>query len=132
VDDQRFVSYAADAVVVATPTGSTAYSFSAGGPIMSPSVEALLVTPASPHSAYNRGLVLSVNDTVTLDILPGSGELAVEVDGQVGGHVQPGNHIDLRPRPAAARVVRLGHTTFYERARRKLRLTDSAEIPMGN
>jgi NAD+ kinase len=132
VDDQRFVSYAADAVVVATPTGSTAYSFSAGGPIMSPSVEALLVTPASPHSAYNRGLVLSVNDTVTLDILPGSGDLAVEVDGQVGGHVQPGHHIDLRPRPAAARVVRLGHTTFYERARRKLRLTDSAEIPMAN
>jgi NAD+ kinase len=132
VDDQRFVSYAADAVVVATPTGSTAYSFSAGGPIMSPSVEALLVTPASPHSAYNRGLVLSVNDTVTLDILPGSGELAVEVDGQVAGHVQPGDNIDLRPRPAAARVVRLGHTTFYERARRKLRLTDSAEIPMAN
>jgi NAD+ kinase len=129
VDDQRFVSYAADAVVVATPTGSTAYSFSAGGPIMSPAVEALLVTPASPHSAYNRGLVLSVNDTVSLDILPGSGELAVEVDGQVAGHVQPGNTIDLRPRPAAAQVIRLGHTTFYERARRKLRLTDSAEIP---
>jgi NAD+ kinase len=128
VDDQRFVSYAADAVVVATPTGSTAYSFSAGGPIMSPAVEALLVTPASPHSAYNRGLVLSVNDTVTLDILPGSGELAVEVDGQVAGNVQPEDHIDLRPRPAAARVIRLGHTTFYERARRKLRLTDSAEI----
>ena len=55
-----FVSYAADAVVVATPTGSTAYSFSAGGPIVSPAVEALLVTPAAPHSAYNRGLVLSV------------------------------------------------------------------------
>jgi NAD+ kinase len=130
VDDQRFVSYAADAVVVATPTGSTAYSFSAGGPIMSPAVEALLVTPAAPHSAYNRGLVLSVNDTLALDILSGSGELAVEVDGQVVEHVASGDRIDLQPRPAAARVVRLGHTTFYERARRKLRLTDSAEIPL--
>jgi len=128
VDDQRFVSYAADAVVVATPTGSTAYSFSAGGPIMSPSVEALLVTPASPHSAYNRGLVLSVNDTVTLDILPGSGDLAIEVDGQVAAQVSAGDRIDLRGRPGAARVVRLGRTTFYERARRKLRVTDSAEI----
>jgi NAD+ kinase len=130
VDDHPFVSYAADAVVVATPTGSTAYSFSAGGPIVSPSVEALLVTPAAPHSAYNRGLVLSVNDTLALDILPASGRLAVEVDGQVAASVAAGDRIDLRPRPAAARVVRLGLTTFYERARRKLRLTDSAEIPV--
>jgi NAD+ kinase len=129
VDDQLFVSYAADALVVATPTGSTAYSFSAGGPIVSPSVEALLVSPAAPHSAYNRGLVLSVNDTLALDILPGSEQLAVEVDGQVAVYVAAGDRIDLQPRPAAARVVRLGLTTFYERARRKLRLTDSAEIP---
>ncbi len=128
VGDHPFVSYAADALVVATPTGSTAYSFSAGGPIVSPSVEALLVTPAAPHSAYNRGLVLSVKDALALEILPASPQLAVEVDGQVAAQVTAGDRIDLRPRPAAARVVRLGRTTFYERARRKLRLTDSAEI----
>jgi NAD+ kinase len=129
VAGQPFVSYAADAVIVATPTGSTAYSFSAGGPITSPAVEALLVTPAAPHSAYSRGVVLSVRDTVALEILPTSGRLAVEVDGQVAGYVGPGDRIDLRARPGAARVVRLGMTTFYQRARRKLRLTDSAEIP---
>ncbi|HEX6518933.1 MAG TPA: NAD(+)/NADH kinase [Streptosporangiaceae bacterium] len=128
---RRFVSYAADAVVVATPTGSTAYSFSAGGPIVSPAVEALLVTPAAPHSAYNRGLVVSVGDDLALDILPGSGRLAVEADGNVSATLEPGAHIDLVPRPGAAHVVRLGHTTFYERVRRKLRLTDSAEIPAG-
>src|SRR5215470_7100528 len=126
-----FVSYAADAVIVATPTGSTAYSFSAGGPIVSPAVEALLVTPAAPHSAYNRGLVLSILDSLALDILPASGRLAVEVDGQVAAHVEPGDSVKLRPRPGAAHVVRLGRTTFYERARRKLRLTDSAEVPAG-
>jgi NAD+ kinase len=125
-----FVSYAADAVVVATPTGSTAYSFSAGGPIVSPAVEALLVTPAAPHSAYNRGLVVSVHDSLTLEILPASGRLAVEVDGEVAAHVDIGDRIELRPRPGAAHVVRLGRTTFYERARRKLRLTDSAEVPV--
>jgi len=123
-----FVSYAADAVVVATPTGSTAYSFSAGGPIVSPAVEALLVTPAAPHSAYNRGLVVSVGDQLTLNILPSSGRLAVEADGNVAAEVEPGDRIELEPRPGAARVVRLGHTTFYERVRRKLRLADSAEI----
>ena len=125
-----FVSYAADAVVVATPTGSTAYSFSAGGPIVSPAVEALVVTPAAPHAGYDRGLVLSIQDSLTLEILPTSGRLAVEVDGPVAAHVGVGDRIELRPRPGAAHVVRLGRTTFYERARRKLRLTDSAEVPL--
>ncbi len=129
VDGQPFVSYAGDAVVVATPTGSTAYSFSAGGPIVSPAVEALLVTPAAPHSACNRGVVVSAREMVALEILPASGRLAVEVDGVVAGYAGPGERIGMRGRPAAAQVVRLGRTTFYERARRRLRLTDSAEIP---
>jgi len=128
VGGDPFVSYAADAVVVSTPTGSTAYSFSAGGPIVAPTVDALIVTPASPHSAYNRGIVLPVSDPVTLEVLPSSGRLAVEVDGPVGGHVGPGDQLRITARPGAARVIRLGQTTFYQRARRKLRITDSAEI----
>jgi NAD+ kinase len=128
IDEESFIRYLADAVVVATPTGSTAYSFSAGGPIMNPQIEALLVTPVAPHSAYNRGLVLSVEDTLALDILRESGELAVEVDGQVAGRLVGGDCIELTPRPAAARVVRLGRMTFYERAKRKLRVSDSAEV----
>jgi NAD+ kinase len=123
-----FVRYAADAIVVATPAGSTAYSFSAGGPIVSPDVEALLVTPAAPHSAYNRGLVVSVRDRMALELLPDSGRLALEVDGQLAAQLSPGDRIELQPRPGAASVVRFGRTTFFERARRKLRLTDSAEI----
>jgi NAD+ kinase len=130
VGGNPFVSYAADAIVVATPAGSTAYSFSAGGPIVSPAVEALLVTPAAPHSAYNRGLVLSVLDSLTLDVLDDSGTLAVEMDGQLAARVNAGDRIEVQPRPGAAHVVRLGRTTFYERARRKLRLADSAEIPI--
>src|ERR1700689_5534307 len=113
-EGHRFVSYAADAVVVATPTGSTAYSFSAGGPIVSPAVEALLVTPVAPHSAYNRGLVLSMHDSLALDILPASGRLAVEADGNLAASVKPGDRIELRPRPAAAPGVRLGYTPFFE------------------
>lgn len=127
-DGHPFVRYAADAIVVATPAGSTAYSFSAGGPIVSPDVEALLVTPAAPHSAYNRGLVVSVRDEIALELLPDSGDLALEVDGQLAAELSPGDRIQLQPRPGAASVVRFGRTTFYERARRKLRLTDSAEI----
>jgi NAD+ kinase len=127
VESHPFVRYAADAVIVATPTGSTAYNFSAGGPLVSPSAEGLLVTPAAPHSAFNRALFLSVAERLMLTVLPTSGELAVEADGIVVGHVNPGDTVQLRTLPAAAQVVRLGRTTFYQRAQRKLRLTGSAE-----
>lgn len=122
-----FVSYAADAVIVATSTGSTAYAFSAGGPLVSPRVEAILVVPAAAHSSFNRALVLPADEEVDLELLPTSGRLAVEVDGAVLGHLGPGDTITVCAVPSAAKVVRLG-TTFYERARRKLRVDGSAEV----
>jgi NAD+ kinase len=128
VEEHRFVQYAADAVIVSTPTGSTAYSFSAGGPIVSPTVEALIVSGASAHSSFNRSLVLSLDEQLTLDVLSSSGRLAVEVDGAVRGYATPGDSFQITPVRAAARVVRLGRTTFYERARRKLRVNGSAEV----
>ncbi|MEV5891639.1 NAD(+)/NADH kinase [Nonomuraea fuscirosea] len=121
-----FVRYAADAVIVATSTGSTAYSFSAGGPIVSPRVEAILVVAAAAHSSFNRALVLPADEEVTLQVLPSSGRLAVEVDGAVMGHLCPGDSLTVTAWPGAANVVRVG-TTFYERARRKLRVDGSAE-----
>jgi NAD+ kinase len=128
VQGHPFVRYAADAIIVATPTGSTAYSFSAGGPIVSPTVEGLLVVPAAAHSAFNRALMLSADDEVTLDVLPSSGRLAVEVDGAVAEYVGAGDSLSVQAMPEAGRVVRLGHTTFYERTRRKLRVNGSAEV----
>jgi NAD+ kinase len=128
VQGHPFVRYAADAVIVATPTGSTAYSFSAGGPIVSPTVEGILVVAAAAHSAFNRALVLSAEEEICLELLPTSGELAVEVDGEVVGYLKPGDTLTVRAERAAAQVVRLGYTTFYERARRKLRVNGSAEV----
>ncbi len=127
VESHPFVRYAADAVIVATPTGSTAYNFSAGGPLVSPSAEGLLVTPVAPHTAFNRALFLASSEKVLLTVLPNSGELAVEADGIVVGYVHAGDTVELGTVPAAANVVRLGRTTFYQRAQRKLRLTGSAE-----
>jgi NAD+ kinase len=123
-----FVRYAADAVIVATSTGSTAYGFSAGGPIISPTVEGFLVVPAAAHSSFNRAVVLSADEEVALEVLPSSGRLALEVDGGVAGHLRPGDRITVTAQRSAARVVRLGTTTFYERARRKLRVNGSAEV----
>ncbi|MEV6231502.1 NAD(+)/NADH kinase [Saccharopolyspora shandongensis] len=126
VEGHPFVNYAADAVVVATPTGSTAYSFSAGGPIISPDVEGLLVTPVAPHSVFNRALFLSHREKLALRVLPTSSELGVEVDGQLVAHRSAGAALDITVEPAAARVVRLGRTTYYQRVQRKLHLTGSA------
>ena len=127
VDGHPFVGYAADAVIAATPTGSTAYSFSAGGPIVSPGAEGLLVTPVAPHSAFNRALYLSGGEKLIFEVLPRSGALAVEADGRVVGHVRPGDVVDITLLPGAASVVRLGRTTFYQRVQRKLRITGSPE-----
>jgi NAD+ kinase len=127
VDGEPFVRYAADAVVVSTPTGSTAYSFSAGGPIVSPTVPGLLVIPAAAHSSFNRALMLNQDERLTLRLLPTSGRLAVEIDGNVTGHVSAGDEMVFRVLPDAGQVVRLGRTTFYERARRKLHVEGSAE-----
>ncbi len=127
VDGQAFVRYAADAVVIATPTGSTAYSFSAGGPIVSPTVDGLLVIPAAPHSSFNRAIMLSSSEHLELRVLASSGRLAVEVDGIVSGHVGPGDLLSFRTLAGAGQLVRLGGTTFYERARRKLQVAGSAE-----
>jgi len=128
VDGHNFVRYAADAVIVSTPTGSTAYSFAAGGPIVSPTVEGLLVSAAAAHSSFNRALLLSLDERLELELLPTSGRLAVECDGIVSGYVSAGDTVPVAPLANAAHVVRLGRTTFYERARRKLRVAGSAQV----
>ncbi|GAA3832983.1 NAD(+)/NADH kinase [Sphaerisporangium flaviroseum] len=128
VEGHPFVRYASDAVIVATPTGSTAYNFSAGGPLVSPLVEGFLVVPAAAHSSFNRALVLSADEELLLELLPTSGELAVEVDGAISGRLSAGDSLTVTAVRAAGQVVRLGTTTFYERARRKLRVSGSAEV----
>ncbi|MBU2662732.1 NAD(+)/NADH kinase [Actinoplanes bogorensis] len=128
LEGKNFVSYAADAVIVATPTGSTAYSFSAGGPIVSPNVEGLIVTASAAHSSFNRPLMLALQERLDLDVLPASGRLAIEVDGIIEGYAGPGDQLSIEPIPSAAQVIRLGRTSFYERARRKLRVEGSAQV----
>jgi NAD+ kinase len=132
VEGKNFVNYAADAVIVATSTGSTAYSFSAGGPIVSPNVEGLIVSAAAAHSSFNRSLMLAMGEHLDLDVLTSSGRLAVEVDGIIEGYATGGDRLSIIPVPAGAQVIRLGTTSFYERARRKLRVEGSAQVGVGD
>ncbi len=128
VEGKNFVNYAADAVIVSTPTGSTAYSFSAGGPIVSPNVEGLIVSASAAHSSFSRSLLLAMQEELQLDVLDTSGRLAIEVDGIIEGYAKAGDKLSIESIPAAAQVIRLGRTSFYERARRKLRVEGSAQV----
>lgn len=128
VEGTHFVSYAADAVIVATPTGSTAYNFSAGGPIVDPSVGGIVVTPSSSHSVFNRSIIVDPSQCLTLTLMSSAGRLAVEIDGQVATYAVAGDTLSVTSRAGAAQVVRLGNRTFYERARRKLGITGPAEL----
>ncbi|MEU9245531.1 NAD(+)/NADH kinase [Streptomyces sp. NPDC048385] len=125
ISGRLLASYSADALLVATPTGSTAYSFAAGGPVVSPCADALVFTPVAPHMAFNRSVVTAPNEPVGLRVLERSGQAAVSVDGQVRGVLDPGDWIGVYAAPARLRVVRLAPMDFYGRLRERMNLTDA-------
>ncbi|WP_433532398.1 NAD(+)/NADH kinase [Micromonospora sp. CA-263727] len=129
VDGQRYGYYRCDALVVSTPTGSTAYSYAAGGPLVSPATQAVVVTPSAPMAGITRAVVLSPTEVVHLELRPGSGPVAVEVDGVVirGGSTEGAVHI--RYRPDAGQVVRLDPGRYQERSQLKLSLLDLPLLP---
>ena len=120
-------AYAADGVVVATPTGSTAYSLSAGGPILEPSVQALVVTPICPHTMAVRPLVVPAETEVTVEVVGRSDEFILTIDGQVGGPLAMGDRVVVRPARDPVRLVRLPDASFYETLRLKLTRSDLSE-----
>ncbi|MFE6286977.1 NAD(+)/NADH kinase [Streptomyces sp. NPDC057877] len=125
VSGRLLASYSADALLVATPTGSTAYSFAAGGPVVSPRAEALVFTPVAPHMAFNRSVVTAPDEPVGLRVLERSGRAAVSIDGQLRGVLGPGDWIGVYAARRRLRAVRLGPMDFYGRLRDRMRLTDA-------
>src|SRR5690349_3144635 len=128
VEDEVFARYTADALVIATPTGSTAYSFAAGGPIVSPRHRGLLVTPVAPHAAFDRAVFLHPSERLRVHVLERSAPLLLEADGQRVSELNAGDCIEFGLAERPAQILRLHAQGFYERARRKLQLTDSSEL----
>ncbi|MEW2515228.1 NAD(+)/NADH kinase [Streptomyces sp. NPDC046870] len=118
-------SYSADALLVATPTGSTAYSFAAGGPVVSPRADALVFTPVAPHMVFNRSVVAAPDEPIALRVLERSGQAAVSIDGQLRGVLSPGDWIGVYAAPRRLKAVRLGPMDFYGRLRQRMNLTDA-------
>lgn len=111
-----------DGVIVATPTGSTAYALSAGGPIVDPAAECLVVVPVSPHMLFSRPFVLSPDETVEITVDQPEIEASLSLDGAIGGDLSAGATVVVRRHPRPLRLVRLSGPGFLERLRVKLRL----------
>ncbi|MFL6163530.1 MAG: NAD(+)/NADH kinase [Jatrophihabitantaceae bacterium] len=126
ISGRLFAAYSADAVIVATPTGSTAYSFAAGGPVLSPQLDALVFTPVAAHMVFNRSLILAVDEAIGIRVLERSPRVAVSVDGQLRGVLDPGDWIRVYAGPKPARLVRLRSTDFHPRLRSRFGLSDAA------
>jgi NAD+ kinase len=123
IDGAPFTSYAADGLIVATPTGSTAYSLSARGPVVSPRHRALLLTPVSPHMLFDRSLVLDPEEPVEVEV-HGHRTVALSVDGQRRASLSEGDTVVFRASDVSARFVRFGRRRFHQILKQKFGLSD--------
>jgi NAD+ kinase len=127
VGGRTYGHFRCDAVILATAMGSTAYNYAAGGPVVSPGVEGILVTPAAPMSGINRTVVLAPADSLTLSLTGGAP--AMELDGVLGGRLREGDEIAVSYRPDAGKLVRIQGSQAAARSRVKLSLLDLPFLP---
>ncbi len=123
IDGEFFTSYAADGLIVATPTGSTAYSLSAGGPIMAPSMHAMVLTPVAPHALFDRSLVLTPASELVIEVL-GDRPAAVAVDGRSLGQLDVGEPLKVTVSDRPARLVTQGQRGFHPALKSTFGLAD--------
>ncbi|MDP9465620.1 MAG: NAD(+)/NADH kinase [Actinomycetota bacterium] len=123
IDGTPFTSYAADGLIIATPTGSTAYSLSARGPVVSPKHRALLLTPVSPHMLFDRSLVLDPDEQVEIEVI-GHRAATLSIDGQQAASLAEGDTVSVRASTSVARFVRFGERRFHQILKTKFGLSD--------
>jgi len=127
VDDQRYVAFAGDGVIAATPAGSSAYTFAAGGPLLAPGTDAWVLTPLAPHGGSVRPLVVSPDSTVRVEVEPGFGGARTELDGQPA--TLGDSRLTLTLRPGHASLVHLGdEEPLLAGLRRRRILADSPRV----
>lgn len=122
IGGERLAAFNADGVIVATPTGSTAYALSAGGPIVSPRAECMVVVPVSAHMIFARPFVLAPDEAVEITVDGAEQEASLALDGAIGCDLRPGSTVYVERHPRPLKLVRLGGPGFLERLRTKLGL----------
>jgi len=121
VDGHPVSSYRSDGLIISTPTGSTAYSLSAGGPLVHPAMDAVLITPICPHALTNRPLLIPARSRVEVSRSSGNDPIHLTVDGQTGGPFGPGDRIEVRRSRISLRLIHPFQRTFYDTLRTKLK-----------
>ncbi len=121
VDGDHVGRYRADGLIVATPTGSTAYSLAAGGPIVHPGLDAFVITPICPHMLTNRPLVIPDTSRVEIDFSPAAEPVYVTMDGQIGIQLLPMDALLIRKSASKVALVQPPRKTYFEILRSKLR-----------
>ena len=121
IDGQFVSSYKADGLIISTPTGSTAYSLAAGGPIVYPVVEAFVITPICPHTLTTRPLVIPDTARIEVDFRAGDESVYLTLDGQAGVELKPGDRIAVTKAPNKLRLVRPAKKSYFEILRNKLK-----------
>jgi NAD+ kinase len=127
VSGRRYGRYRCDSLIVATPMGSTAYNYAAGGPVMSPTAQGVLVTPSAPISGISRTVMLGPTEPLALEIT--GGRPAMEIDGVWSGECAVGDVVEVTTRPDAGLLVRLDDSRAADRSRVKLSLLDLPLLP---
>lgn len=119
---EHFVgSYTADGLIISTPTGSTAYSLSAGGPIVNPKMKALIATPICPHSLAVRPLIIGTDELLVVEVFFGHEKATLTIDGQVGHQLRSGDVVTATVAHRTIKLVRVDSKSFYEILRTKLK-----------
>ena len=124
INDSLVDIYAADGVIVSTPAGSTGYNLSAGGPVVYPKNEVMVVTPICPHSLTTRSIVVSGDEKVTIEIgrrrKTQKEEALVTYDGQTAVHLESNDKVEIRRAAQCIRIIQLKKSNFYEILRNKI------------
>lgn len=120
VADEFVNNYPADGIIISSPTGSTGYSLSAGGPIVSPKLDVIIITPICPHTLYTRPLMVSPEEKVRVILETGDSEVVLTVDGQMGFVLEQGDEMVVERAPFRTRLIRFPGRTFYDVVRNKL------------
>lgn len=121
VSDQLVTEYHCDGLIVSTPTGSTAYSLAAGGPIISPKVAAFSITPICAHTLSNRPLIVDATEQLELDVPVGTPSIALHIDGLDSIHLKPNDRIIFKKAKKIVPLVQLPEEPFYTIVREKLK-----------